>query len=231
MTASDDPFTRYDAAYVLGALTPRDRRDYQAHLHGCPSCAAAVVELAGLPGLLGRVPADLAAALVNDAPTAPDATLSGAVDASRTRRPTRRLRVALASGLAVAVAAVAAVLLAVGHDGPAPGGRPVAMTAVRPTPVEATFWLDRVAWGTQIRLRCTYVGAAPPGRGPYDRAVYRLVVAARGDGREQTVAQWGVQPGQDAVIAGSTDLDPRQIGHLRLETVGGTLLLEAEPNS
>lgn len=229
MTASDDPFTRYDAAYVLGALTPRDRREYEAHLSGCPACAAAVAELAALPGLLGRVPTGLVAELAPGATAVPGGLPPGPGDAPPTKRPTRRLRARFAAGLAAVVAVAAAVLVAVDQDSPAPTGRPLAMTAVRPTPVEATVRLARVAWGTRVWLRCIYVGADPPGRGPYDRVVYRLVVTAREDGREQTVAQWGVQPSQDAVLTGSTDLTPDQIGRLRLETADGTVLLEADP--
>lgn len=229
MTASDDPFTRYDAAYVLGALTPRDRREYEAHLSGCPACAAAVAELAGLPGLLGRVPAGLVAELPPEATAAPSGLPPGPGDAPPTNRPTRRLRVLFAAGLVAVVAVVATALVTVDGDGPATRGQPMAMTAVRPAPVEATVRLARVAWGTQVRLRCTYVGDVSPGRGPYERLVYRLVVAARAGGPEQTVAQWGVRPGQDAVLVGSTDLTPGQIGRLRLETADGTVLLETEP--
>ena len=53
---STDAFAEYDAAYVLGALSPEDRRDYEAHLATCDDCARAVGELAGMPGLLARVP-------------------------------------------------------------------------------------------------------------------------------------------------------------------------------
>lgn len=51
--SAPDPFTSYDAAYVLGALSPQDRSDYEAHLPECERCARAVRELAGMPGLLG----------------------------------------------------------------------------------------------------------------------------------------------------------------------------------
>ena len=45
-----DEFALYDAAYVLGALSPADRREFEAHLQGCPACASAVSELAGMEG-------------------------------------------------------------------------------------------------------------------------------------------------------------------------------------
>lgn len=52
-----DTYRDWDAAYVLGSLAPRERHEYEVHLAGCPSCAAAVAELAGLPGILAALPA------------------------------------------------------------------------------------------------------------------------------------------------------------------------------
>lgn len=240
---TDDPFARYDAAYVLGALTPRDRRDYEAHLSGCPSCAAAVADLAGLPGLLNRVPADRVVEPAPGAGAVPDTLLPRMLAASRAERRPRRRRVVVVGGVAAAAVAAGIVLGAVlapgdGVDTAPPTGRPIAMTAVRAAPVDATVRLEQVAWGTKVHLRCTYIGGVggvggvdgAPARGPYgplDRAVYRLVVVPRGDGREQTVAQWAVLPGQDATLEGSTDLSPEQIDRMRLETLDGSVLLVA----
>jgi hypothetical protein len=120
-------------------------------------------------------------------------------------------------------------VLAVVHDGTAsPTGTSVAMTAVRPVPVDASFQLQAVKWGTKVHLTCTYVGAAP-GDGPYDKIVYRLVAVPRDGGPAQNVAQWAVVPGEDATVDGSTDLSPDQIDHLALETTDGTVLLKGTP--
>jgi len=66
-----DKFAQWDAAYVLGALSPAERREFEEHLATCPHCQAAVSELAGMPGLLAQVsPADaamLSMAVDNDA--------------------------------------------------------------------------------------------------------------------------------------------------------------------
>ena len=48
---------------MLGALSPSERREFKEHLAGCPSCQAAVSELAGLPGLLAQVSPEDAALL------------------------------------------------------------------------------------------------------------------------------------------------------------------------
>ena len=55
---SDCALSHSDAAYVLGSLSPTDRLEFERHLPGCESCRRSVAELAGLPGLLGRVPVE-----------------------------------------------------------------------------------------------------------------------------------------------------------------------------
>ncbi|WP_454859024.1 anti-sigma factor family protein [Promicromonospora soli] len=63
-----DHYAEWDAAYVLGALSPSDRRAYEQHLAECDACRAAVTELAGMPGLLGTLSPAHAEALVAEAP-------------------------------------------------------------------------------------------------------------------------------------------------------------------
>jgi anti-sigma factor RsiW len=52
-------FAMDDAAYVLGSLSPAERKEFESHLPGCETCSLAVRNLAGLPGLLGRLDADV----------------------------------------------------------------------------------------------------------------------------------------------------------------------------
>ena len=47
--------------YVLGAIDPAERAEVDAHLTGCADCRQELAGLAGLPALLGRVPAAEAA--------------------------------------------------------------------------------------------------------------------------------------------------------------------------
>ena len=54
----DHKYTRWDAAYVLSALTEPDRREYETHLDGCQSCQNAVAELSGMPALLSLMDRD-----------------------------------------------------------------------------------------------------------------------------------------------------------------------------
>jgi hypothetical protein len=60
-----DNFRDWDAAYVLGALSADDRRAYERHLQTCPACSTAVAELAGMPGLLAKLPAEKAVSLLS----------------------------------------------------------------------------------------------------------------------------------------------------------------------
>src|ERR1700747_529389 len=48
----DHRYAMWDAAYLLGALSPIDRREFEAHLASCPQCLHAVAELSGMPALL-----------------------------------------------------------------------------------------------------------------------------------------------------------------------------------
>ena len=51
-------FAHFDAVYVLGALAPSERLDFERHLAGCAECSRSVRQLAGLPGLLAHVHMD-----------------------------------------------------------------------------------------------------------------------------------------------------------------------------
>ncbi|WP_030143171.1 anti-sigma factor family protein [Mycetocola saprophilus] len=55
MTDIHTRFDEWDAAYVLGALGPADRRAYEEHLAECERCRLHMSELASLPGLLSRI--------------------------------------------------------------------------------------------------------------------------------------------------------------------------------
>jgi hypothetical protein len=58
-----DEYRRWDAAYVLGALSPAERREFEEHLATCPTCQSEVAEVAGIPGLLAQMAPEDAAVL------------------------------------------------------------------------------------------------------------------------------------------------------------------------
>ena len=203
-------FTHLDGAYLLGALSPGERQQFEAHLAGCAECTRAVGELAGLPGLLARVgPEDLGT--TNDVPM-PDNLLPDLIRACR--RSERRRGVVIAVLSAAAVIAAAAGLFATGvvgdaptpDAGPAPSSSPSAvpgraMVAVgKYAPVTASLDVVGVLWGTRLDLTCSYETAAAdllpqPG-------TYVMVVHTR-EGRTQQVATWRALPGRTMHLSGA----------------------------
>lgn len=230
--AAEDRFTRYDAAYLLGALPPEERQEYVEHLRTCATCRASVAELAGLPGLLARVPPDLLSGMGDTAgDEQPPATLLPALLAEVQRTSRRRRRVAVVGGALGAVAAAVVAVLALGALGvigsSAPAGPPVAaaptvtLAPVAATPIHATAQLQPVAWGTRIVLRCTYsstdrYGAAAGG--------YALVVRDRSGDVEQ-VATWNAVPGQESVVSAATAWPSADIAVLEIRTAAGSPVL------
>jgi hypothetical protein len=51
-------YAQWDAAYVLGSLSEKDWREFEAHLEECRACRDAVTELSGIPALLSLLDRD-----------------------------------------------------------------------------------------------------------------------------------------------------------------------------
>jgi len=215
-----DRFTTYDAAYLLGALSPEDRRGYEAHLRECHECSHAVAQLAGLPGLLAKAtppaPAD----------PVPDSLLPRLLtEVTRHRARSRRIVVAALAAAAVLAAVLGTVVGLDGPDRPDDVRPGVAMAVVADgTPIRAEAMLDGKAWGTDIRLTCTYDEHA------YGSGTYRLVVIGD-DGATQQVATWSAVPGQVSTVAGSTSLEPAQIASVEVRDEQDRPVLTLTPDS
>ncbi|MEV5718677.1 zf-HC2 domain-containing protein [Amycolatopsis mediterranei] len=109
-----DPYRDWDAAYVLGALSPAERREYEGHLGRCVPCAAAVASFAGMPGILSVVPRETSVELLEPV-SPPGSLLPGLVRAIRASRRRGRARVAAAlAGAALAGAVAGSRLIAQG---------------------------------------------------------------------------------------------------------------------
>ncbi len=215
-----------DAAYVLGALSPSDRLAFEEHMVGCPRCASAVRELAGLPGLLSRVDADDVA---DPGPAEPlPASVLPAVLAEAVReRRTRRLRL-VAAGVGAAAAAVLATTLTV-HQLDERSTESPSATSVRGQDMDpvgqdrlsADVRLEDVSWGTRLRLRCAYSGSAAS---VADLPAYALVVHTR-DGTSEQVATWRAVAGKVATIEGASAVPAADISRVDVRTVDGLVLL------
>lgn len=237
-------FEHHDGSYVLGALAPAERQEYERHLAGCADCARSVRELAGLPGLLGRIEADVLVSPPVSEPV-PDTLLPALVREvrrSRRRRAWTTAGLAAASVVAVAAASVAATGVLT-DEGPAAGppasgptssspsggtssapASPAIMVPLGNAPVRATVAFTRVDWGTRLDLVCTY---APLGGdyGSPQPTTYSLVVRTRHGGLEQ-VATWRALPGRTMRLSGSTSLSRREIASVEVRTADGHPVLQ-----
>ena len=220
----------WDAAYVLGALSPSDRRTFEAHLEECPACRAAIAELAPVTGLLSRVDADRALTLLTDErmpQAAPDAGLRDSlVQRGRSaRRRRRRLRGGVLA-LAAAVLVVAAIAVPLTVSSMAPRPETVAFEKLVDAPITASVALDSVEWGTRIDLDCAY-GTGGDRTPPPDGWPYALVVTGT-DGSESEVSSWRSWPDSHAWVTAGTALGRDQISSMEIRSLTtGAVLMRA----
>lgn len=224
-----DEFTTYDAAYLLGALSPTDRQAYEAHLAECEDCSNSVARLAGMPGLLGRVRVEDLASTAEDATSSPVSAdvppeLLTRLLATVARRRRLRWSATLLAAAAAVVIAVA-VLVFPGHgQRPLSSSPPEAMSAVAArTPIHATAQLAKEPWGTRILLRCTYHGAPA-----YSSGTYSLVVTDHA-GAVQRVASWRVVPGRVSTVQASTSMPVGAIDSVQVRSAGNVPVLTLSP--
>lgn len=202
-------------AYVLGALDPAERSEVDAHLPLCPACRDELSELAGLPGLLGRLTEDEVLA----GPLQPEPALLARLLATVARRRRRTRRRILVAAAAVIVALLGAGGTAAVLRGEAPHQRVVsaAGSVVGGRVAHASFGLRARPWGTELTLRLRGVA-----RGEH----CRLVAVAR-DGHAEVAASWEVSYSGKADITGATSIAPVDLGSVRVVTYAGQELVAA----
>ncbi|MBE1578271.1 anti-sigma factor family protein [Amycolatopsis roodepoortensis] len=204
-----DPFATYDAAYVLGALSPEDRSAYEKHLRVCDRCAESVRDLAGIPGLLAQAGAP---ALQEE----PSPELLPTV-LKRVRRGRRIQRAITTTTAGAAVAAC--VALAVVLTGPvAAAGDP--MTPLGDYPVTAEVAMSATETGTKVDMTCSYGG---------NRAGDYILVAVGADGGTSELASWRAMPKDTAHIVVGTAMRTGEIKALEIRTPSGLPLLRMNP--
>jgi hypothetical protein len=233
MTTHDE-FASWDGAYVLGALSPADRRAYEEHLRDCDECVRSVSELAGLPGILGRVSAEEAFALVESSgsgvpsPEPSPQLLPALLGEARRRRVRRRWWAAgsLAAAAAVIVAVSAFVLPSVLAPAPSQqAGTSVVMTQVEPSALSADLKLVAVPWGTRIDTRCRYAEWAGA---QSDRAwTYAMVVTDR-NGKQTQISTWSAAAGSTVEPTATTSVPLDKIATVDIRSgTDGTVLLRS----
>lgn len=230
MSAHSD-FTTWDAAYVLGALTPDDRRDFEDHMATCAECRAAVAELASLPGLLSRarpvVEADAAVAEAGEVEGLPIDLVSLVERREERRRLKLRRRIAIAAFSVAAAIALAFVIPAiVTSDAAIPAPVTVALEPVGSSPLTASVDLTEVAWGTSISMNCDY--PAPASAAPIYPAntTYSLVITDTA-GVQTQVSTWTATPGKAVTLDAGTATPVAQIATIEVRDSAGEAVLSA----
>lgn len=200
-------------AYVVGALDPGERPEVDAHLPLCPACRDELAELAGLPGLLGRLTEDEVLA----GPLQPEPALLERLLATVARHRRRTRHRVLVATVAAGVALLAAGGTAAVLRSDAPHQRVVSASGsvVAGRVAHASFGLRARPWGTELTLRLYGVA-----RG--ERC--RLVAVAR-DGHAEVAASWEVTYLGKADVTGATAIAPADLRSLRVVTYAGRELV------
>jgi hypothetical protein len=227
------PLAHSDATYVLGALSPTERLEFERHLPTCAACRRSVAQLAGMPGLLARVPV---ASVEDPEPEIPlpDTVLPALV--ARVRREQRRRTVLLSLGAAAAVAAVAvgaAAFQATRDDSRLPEAVPT--SSVSPTGVQfqdmkvvkdwgmtAQVSLTSEDGGTNVQVNCAY----PDESAGTGHAYHYVLVAFTRDGESHSVTDWWAAPGDDPkLIPGFTGIQLADMTKVEVQSDHGTPIL------
>jgi hypothetical protein len=231
MNAHADSFSLLDAAYVLGALSPAERREFEEHLAGCASCQRSVAELAGVPGLLGQVsPEDAAflAAQVQPAEgdAAPTTLMPRVIGEQRTRR--RRL-------VAAVVGAAAALILIIGGVAVGSGLLPfgqrnspilLAFSEVQPTAITAIVEVVPATEGTDFLVECQYGETnEPTSGGAYE--TYEIWIIDRSGTAVQAKA-WPAKPGRVMTPQAHSPLKVSRLAAVEIRSSAGETLLRAD---
>ncbi|MFD1325161.1 anti-sigma factor family protein [Micromonospora sonneratiae] len=217
-----------DAAYLLGALPPAERAEYERHLAACPPCRTAMAEIAPLPGLLSRLdPMDLEQVVAPPAAESRVPALLAAADRDRRRRRrATRWRYAATALVAACLALLAGLGLGWSPEVPEPPGTDfeVRMVTMQPVagevPVSAEIGLNGTNWGTEVTMECRYAKTRD-----YTKAYTFRLVARGGDGSTEQVGSWVAVPGERVRFTGMTRFTRNELVRLELLRYDGTPLL------
>jgi anti-sigma factor RsiW len=228
-TGDSHDYATWDAAYVLGSLSSADRREFEAHLSGCPICSQSVGELSGIPALLSKVDGDTVAAMDAEHRSAAPEPTPNLLPSLMTEVRRRRRRTRMTTWVTGAAAAVLlSVGLVVGLSGHRPSSSPpqatvsaLPMDQVGTTALASTVSLSSQQWGTYIDLNCVCLA---PVTAHHDKLA--MVVVSR-DGTHTQLATWVADPGHTAKLGGSTSTPVDQIAQVQVVSAdNGNVLLQ-----
>jgi hypothetical protein len=222
-----------DAAYVLGSLSPAERLDYERHLRDCEPCRRAVAALAGMPGLLARVPREQVEAPLPFEPL-PETVLPALVATVRREQRRRGLLVTLGAAAAIAVVALGATALqAARDDGQTPVAEPpsasetvaasVPMKVLLDDGVSADVSLTQRDYGTEVSWICRYADQGSDYSGGHAYR-YNLVAYTR-DGGKEAIGSWLATPGHTYPGSNTVAVDLADITKVELQNDHGQAIL------
>lgn len=201
-------------AYLLGGLGYQEWSDIDRHLHDCEACRSEVVRLAGLPGLIARVPLDeFIGSDRHVEPLRPAGTV--------TRHPARWTRGLMTVG-AVLVIAIAGSLagFAMTRSGPPSSpssswSRTFALSGGNvATGVHGGASLTAESWGTEIWVQLQGV---PP------KVWCRLIVRST-NGRSVVGGTWSSGSKKAAWVPASAPFGPSAVASLQVVAPARTLV-------
>ena len=206
-----DPYREWDAAYLLGALSAKDRRAYEEHLQTCDECSAEIASLAGVPAAMAALPSERALATI---PEEPPNLLPGLVRSVERDRRKQRIRLgALVTAAAVAAAVIGAVI-AIPLTREEPKGDYVVLAQTVSSKLSADARLVPERWGTTIEISCRYDELATPS----ERARGYELWVTDSTGKAQLIASWTSSPGTTVKPAATTKLQRNEIRALDIRS-------------
>jgi anti-sigma factor RsiW len=238
MTNGHAHYADWDAAYVLGALSPAERREFETHLEGCERCQGSVGELSGLPGLLGRLDAGRALGLLEQSddaavggsaaiPPMPADLVARIQRREAIRRARRRTRLLFGLAAAAVVAGTIAIPVTIAST-----PHPTLSTALRQvvsSPLSADVTLTSVGWGTRIEMSCRYrdIDSGAPDTTRWDYALW----VVQKDGTASELSSWSATTNSTVTLGAGTSVPLIQIAALQVRSVyDGRVLLESDLN-
>jgi len=216
----DDDVAEWDAAYLLGALDPEDRRTYENYLASNPERNSEFAELAPMPDILDLLSPEEALALTDLAGTPPAEDRSDNVASFSAASAKRQRR----SGRAVAVVVAAAAALAIigGVVGATVFPRTTAVQTLAMAPMQpgsrpgltAELAVTEKKWGTELNWACEYTK-------DWSRDVesYDIVVTTR-QGAQVTVGSWRPAGDEATGLAASTSIPTPEIRSVDIRVSG-----------
>jgi anti-sigma factor RsiW len=226
-----DEYAMWDAAYVLGSLSPAERREFEAQMADCTLCSNAVGELSGIPALLSLLDRDTVAA-IDEAERSSDALvpreLLPALQAKVSWRRHRSRAVTWTAQAAAAAVLAIGALVGVHCQSQAslhtqsqasPSVQPMAQVGTNK--LTSTVSLADEPWGTSISMNCICLA---PLTAPHDKLA--MLIVGR-DGSRTRMATWTANPGHTAAPVGSTSTHVDQIASVQVVSAdSGAVLLE-----